>query len=66
MLLYKKLMLLHNIMHSSPKRLTRRIIEEQDRLRYTNSWLDELKKEAIKREIVIDLNEIQQVSKLKK
>ena len=65
MILYMKLMLIHNIMHSSPERLIRRMIEEQDRLQYQGCWLQELRREAEKREIIVDLNEIQQMSKPK-
>ena len=63
MILFQKLMLLHNIMKSSPERLIRKMICEQEENEYPNSWLQTLRSEAEKRSINVNLEEIQNQSK---
>ena len=62
-LLYKKMMLLHNIIHSDDKRIIKRIIIDQDNYSYPGCWLEVARKEARSRQITTDLDAIKQESK---
>ena len=64
MLLYQKLMLLHNILHSKPSRIIRRMMLEQDTNPFPNCWLEELKNTAEKMNFTVNLHDIQQTTKV--
>ena len=50
-IVYKKIMLLHNILQSDHKRIIKKIVLTQDKYQMPGSWLTNLKEEARKYEI---------------
>ena len=64
LIFYKRMMLLHNILHSSPFRIIRRIILDQDSHPFPNCWLETLKNEAKERGYIIMIEAIQQRPKV--
>ena len=62
-LIYKQLMLLHNIMQSGDERILKRIIIEQNRNPIPNCWLECVKQRA--KDVGIDVN-VWEISKKKK
>ena len=63
MMLYKKIMLLHNIVTSKDERIIKKIINEQDKNPIPNCWLDCLKKQLEEIGMTTDLKEIKRKTK---
>lgn len=57
-MVYKKIMLLHNILTSNPDRIIKRIIIEQENYPIPNCWLENLKTEALAVGIYVKLDEM--------
>ena len=64
-ILYKKLMLLHNIIHFDNEIIIKKIVQEQDTSDMEGSWLKNLKTESLENNIVIDCQAIIKSSKEK-
>ena len=64
-IMYKKMMLLHNIIRSPDERMIRKMIIEQEQHPIRGSWLENLKKDGEQYGIKVDLEQIQGKSKKK-
>ena len=63
LLLYKKIMMLHNILKSNSKRIIKRIMMEQENFPIPNCWLENLKLKAMDVGIDIKLEEMNAMTK---
>ena len=63
-LLYKKIMLLHNILTSKSERIIKRIIMEQERFPIPNCWLENLKVQTKDAGIEINIEEMKTKTKV--
>ena len=62
-ILYRKLMLLHNILQSGDNRVMKRIILDQEMYPFPGCWLQKVKEDALEIGIVVKLKEIQKTMK---
>ena len=62
-ILYKKLMLFHNLINSDDRRIAKKIVQEQAKSGHEGCWFGNLREESM--EIGLDLNEEMVVGKIK-
>ena len=60
-IIYKRLMLYQQIIHSNDDRLCKKVVEEQKRMAYEDCWYSELEREAKK--LMIDLADVNTLKK---
>ena len=58
-------MLYHNLINSKEDRVSRKIVETQEKLGHTNCWYGEVKKEAAEIGIILEKNRVQNIPKSK-
>ena len=65
LLTYMKLMLYHNLINSKEERMSRKIVETQEKLGHTKCWYGEVTKEAAEIGITLGKNNVQNLPKSK-